>query len=189
MPILILLILLSGCSMLTSSNINIIPVEHPIIEEFKIKGKIGIITKDDFNNFSLDWEQQGDRFNVMLNSALDLYKIEVFGDENTLTLNVPDKKLPIKSREEAANELGFSLPINSMRYWLIAMKNPELPGTVERGSMGFKRVIKQGDWQIDYDEYASFRGITLPKKIRLQHEVVTLKLSIRDWDTSLHDNQ
>jgi outer membrane biogenesis lipoprotein LolB len=46
------------------------------------------------------------------------------------------------------------------------------------------QVLKQGDWEIHYEAYANFDGLTLPVKLRIQHLDTTVRLIIRDWQVA-----
>ena len=78
--------------------------------------------------------------------------------------------------------LGFEPPLTSLRYWLIGVPDPAVPGAIETLDDAQRlSQLQQGDWQIAYGEYMQSGERTLPRRIAVQRGALRLKLRVSNW--------
>jgi outer membrane lipoprotein LolB len=72
---------------------------------------------------------------------------------------------------------GFSLPIEPLRYWVLALPHPDHDYHVEADAEGRTLKLWQDGWQVEYLEY---QGV-LPKKMVAVKDDVTLRFFSDQW--------
>jgi outer membrane lipoprotein LolB len=78
--------------------------------------------------------------------------------------------------------LGWRLPLDGLRYWVLGVAAPGSAATPQRDAdQHLVRLTQQG-WRIDYLGYKRVDGTDLPGKIFLQRDEVEVKLVIDAWD-------
>ena len=63
--------------------------------------------------------------------------------------------------------LGWSIPVTDLRYWLWAMPAPHEPFTIKQTSQHEIVQLTQAGWSINYVSYRYFNTLRLPEKIIL----------------------
>ena len=83
---------------------------------------------------------------------------------------------------ELAARLGFDVPIASLRYWVLGVPDPAQPAeeTLDEAQQRLATLVQDG-WHIDYTDYTSAAGASLPARITLQREAVRVRLLVEDW--------
>jgi outer membrane lipoprotein LolB len=79
------------------------------------------------------------------------------------------------------DRLGFTLPIDQLRYWLLGVPQPGAPFDVKRNDQERASQLIQGDWTIDYDRYMPVDGDVLPAHLVLNREGVRVRFAAERW--------
>ena len=77
--------------------------------------------------------------------------------------------------------LGFEPPLASLRFWLLGVPDPATVGVEQLDSAQHLLRLTQGDWRIDYSDYAPQRGWWLPGLVTLRRDTTRLKVRINHW--------
>ena len=89
------------------------------------------------------------------------------------------------ARQALESQLGFALPVESLRYWLLGVPDPTLAAEESvletSGRLG---ALLQGGWRIDYPRYAMVAGsrVELPETLEIRRESVRLRVRIAHWE-------
>jgi outer membrane lipoprotein LolB len=197
-----LLIFLSGCSSLTNNHQQI--TEHQNITErtkkltamsnWKIKGKMGIISPKERYSLTLNWHYQGDKNRQMLNLTTVL-GIQVFTLEsvnNMHVINVDGERYQSPDLNTLLASLtGFTLPTHAMTFWLKGLpylandkitynETTQLPQTLTSYS-GEKK------WFIKYSGYQQVDQYQLATKFTIKQDNITIKINVHQWDVISND--
>ncbi len=81
-------------------------------------------------------------------------------------------------------QLGWSVPVQGFRYWLIGSP---APGVIDRYSLdeaGRLAELEQSGWQIRYLSYQAVDGLDLPRKLELENPRLRIRLVIDEWQLS-----
>jgi outer membrane lipoprotein LolB len=78
--------------------------------------------------------------------------------------------------------LGFELPIDNLRFWLLGVPDPV--GTFELTRNAEDRALKltQAGWTIDYDRYMAVDGDLLPAHLSLSGAGVRVRIAVDHWN-------
>lgn len=152
-------------------------------ERWQLSGKIGLRAPQLAESAYVNWRQCGDRFDVRISGPLGQTVARIDGRGEQLTLQFEGREPMTTSEPEALmqQQLGWSLPIRALRYWVRAQAAPG--GDAEfSGPPQQPNTLQQQDWQIDYLAYHQNGATTLPAKLRLTgRSNLQATLLINEW--------
>lgn len=132
-----------------------------------------------YGNFA--WQEHGDDISVELRSPLGQTLAIVKSAPGEATLELPNRqpRHAADVGELMQHTLGFSLPLNGLRYWLQPTPAPATPATTVRDPDHGSRIkeIRQDGWTIDYVAYADAPA-TGVKRIDLVREEPPLDIKL-----------
>ncbi len=136
----------------------------------------------------LNWVQDGKHFEVSFFGPLGVGAATISGDAKSVEIRTKDG-VYITDRPEAMmqEKLGWSLPLNSLRYWLLGLPTPlrdfesEPENTVLLDDAGRPARIRQFGWQLEYAEYQTVGIIDLPRKINLSNDTKSFRIVVDQW--------
>jgi len=126
-------------------------------------------TRNAYGNF--DWQENGDTVTLQLRNPLGQTLAIVTSSPSSATLELPNRQ-PLNAgnvSELMQSTLGFSLPVEGLRYWLQPSAAPTSRArTTMDSSTGNERLkeIKQDGWTIDYLAYADAPAVGV-KRVNL----------------------
>jgi outer membrane lipoprotein LolB len=82
---------------------------------------------------------------------------------------------------EMQDRLGFSLPIEDLRFWLLGVPNPGSAFELTRNAQDRALQLTQSDWSIDYDRYTAAGGDVLPAHIVLTRGDIRVRIVVDHW--------
>jgi outer membrane lipoprotein LolB len=77
---------------------------------------------------------------------------------------------------------GWSLPVHSMRYWILGVSDPRTVATEAVDDEGLLDVLEQSGWTVRYDGYREASGLVLPRKLEMTSGEVRIKVVADRWD-------
>lgn len=154
------------------------------IEHWQISGRFGASTKNDAWSGSLTWRQDNDEYAIQLSGPLSQGAIALNGNKDIARLKVDDKQSYVNTDAEQLLHLhtGMQLPINGLSYWIKGLPSPKrVTRSAALDENGHLLALREGHWQIDFKSYKTYNGIALPTKIFLQHDHVSVRLVLDNW--------
>lgn len=152
------------------------------LTHWTLDGKIGIRTQDDSQSARLHWRQQAEQYAIELTGPLGQGGLKIEGQPGTILLDLGgDDRYRSSSPEQLLQDtLGWSLPIQEIRWWVRGLPAPEQPHTAS-----FKgprlQSLSQAGWTIEYQRYLQQQNYWLPGKIKLSHDDLKITLIIKEW--------
>lgn len=142
-------------------------------------------------NIGLRWQRQPENSMILLEAPFGqgVFRIET-ATSGGYRLRFPDGRVFENNTAEALLEdmIGWSLPISGLDYWIRGLPRPGSEYTPRLDQEGRLRSINQDHWTISYLEYfAPQEAPSLPRRIKLVSETVTLKLVIERWQQPSFD--
>ena len=136
-------------------------------------------TRNAYGNF--DWQQQGDTVTLQLLNPFGQTLAIVTSSPASATLEVPNRQ-PVTAdnvSELMERTLGFSLPIEGLRYWLASSPAPTSHAktiTDPQSSSRLKEIDQEG-WTIEYLAYADAPAAGV-KRLDLTRETPPLDIKL-----------
>jgi outer membrane lipoprotein LolB len=128
---------------------------------------------------TLNWRQQADASEVHLSGPFGVGAVVLKRTPQGLSLNgAPPSDAVLGQMQE---RLGFELPIDHLRYWLLGVPDPSAAFNLTRGDQDRASQLTQSDWTIDYDRYMPVDGDWLPAHVVLTREGVRVRIAVDHW--------
>ena len=154
------------------------------LDSWRIRGKVGVRAESGSGSASVDWSQQGKLYEIRLSGALGFGSAHIQGDEQMAHWRQANgERFSSDSPEDViASALGWSLPIDSLRYWIrgIAAPNAKVTGFEYRGALLYE--LEQLGWQLSFDRYDHNSTPTLPGRIVMVSAGKQITFLIREWN-------
>jgi outer membrane lipoprotein LolB len=130
---------------------------------------------------SLDWRQSGDSSELHLAGPLGIGALVLDMSPDGLALNGAAPSPAVAAQLEA--RLGFELPLENLRYWLLGIPNPDVPFELTRNALDRAQHLSQAGWSIDYDQYRPQGGDQLPARIVLRRADARVRIAVDRWES------
>jgi outer membrane lipoprotein LolB len=128
---------------------------------------------------SLDWRQSGNSSEVHLAGPLGIGALVLDMSPAGLALNGAPPSPAVAAQLEA--RLGFALPLDNLRFWLLGIPNPDAPFELTRNAMDRAQHLSQAGWSIDYDQYRPQGDDQLPARIVLSRADARVRIAVDRW--------
>jgi outer membrane lipoprotein LolB len=128
---------------------------------------------------SLNWQQNGASSDVHLAGPLGMGAAEIKVTPAGLSLNGAPPSAAVAQQLE--NKLGFELPLDTLRFWLLGIPDPGQPFDLTRNPQDRALKLSQAGWTVDYDEYMPSNGDLLPKRLVLSRSDARVKIAVDRW--------
>jgi outer membrane lipoprotein LolB len=132
---------------------------------------------------TLDWRQRGASCELHLAGPLGIGEQVITRTPAGISLNgaAPSDSALSQLQER----LGFALPIDDLRFWLLGVPDPGSAFELTRNDQDRAQRLDQSDWRIDYDRYTALGGDVLPSRIVLTRGDVRVRIIADHWDLQL----
>jgi len=128
---------------------------------------------------TLNWQQRGESTEVHLSGPLGVGALMLKRTPEGLSLNgAPPSDAVLAQLQE---RLGFTLPIDQLRFWLLGVPDPGAAFDLKRNDQDRASQLIQGDWTIDYDRYMPVDGDVLPAHLVLNREGARVRIVADHW--------
>lgn len=175
---------LSGCSFFTAEPPSVAYSKTAILPLYKLEhwsfdGRLSITSQKDSWTANTDWQHNPDKDTIKLSGPLGQGATLISLSEGVVTIDKGNGEVQSSNTPEAfiTQQLGMPVPVQSLRYWLIGLPEPNSP-FIETAT-GFK----QAGWLVDYKQMQTLKtsNIPMPHRIDVFNEQVKLKLIIDEW--------
>lgn len=161
-------------------------VEHvrtlTLMQEWQIRGKIGVRTADDGGSAYLDWSQSFDSFYILLSGPLGQGSTVVSGNPYGARLENSDGTFISDSPEQLVMEhTGWDIPIHQLLYWVKGIPAPHGKSEPTYNEYGTLKTLRQDQWTLEFDRYGEAMGTLLPQKIKITKDNLKVTLIIKEW--------
>ena len=162
------------------------------VTQWNLYARAGLKLESEFYNVGIRWQRhENGRFMMLLEAPFGqgVLRIDSVGPEE-FHLRLPDGQLFVNNTVEALMDdvVGWSLPFSGLDYWIRGLPNPDGDYRHRLDADGRAQSIRQDGWDITYlDYFAKTSEPTLPRKLTLTNEKVTLKLVIERWQQAPSD--
>jgi outer membrane lipoprotein LolB len=154
------------------------------LDHFAFKGRLAAAVRNDGFNASLQWRQHGASSSIDLRAPLGFGSVHIERDAAHFALQTSrGEKLDGETAlASLATRLGFSPPLDSLRYWILGVANPERPA-VETPGVDARHLtaLEQDGWRIEYEEYRDTAGVPMPRRAQLTRAEARLRLIVDEW--------
>ncbi len=129
---------------------------------------------------SLDWRQRGESSEVHLSGPFGAGAVVVKATPEGISLNGAPPSADVAA--QLRDRLGFELPIDSLRFWLQGIPDPNNAFELTRNPQDRALQLTQQGWSIEYDKYMPNHGDLLPARLVLRREDARVRIAVDRWE-------
>ncbi|HEY2145708.1 MAG TPA: lipoprotein insertase outer membrane protein LolB [Steroidobacteraceae bacterium] len=129
---------------------------------------------------TLDWRQSGAVAEAHLAGPFGVGALVLKQGPDGISLNgAPPSDAVMSQLQE---RLGFELPLQNLRYWLLGVPDPGAVFDLSRNDQDRAKTLSQAGWQVVYDRYTPVEGDLLPARVVLSRDDVRVRVIIDHWN-------
>jgi len=153
------------------------------LDRWQVDGRVAITTRDDNYSGSLSWIQTGAALEFRFSGPFGLGGLRIWGEPNALWVKTHQgETFSIADPErDLAERLGWSVPVLSMRYWIVGIPAPGLPAEATVDRRGRASELVQQGWTMRYAEFEQVGELELPKRFTIERDGVRIKVVAERW--------
>jgi outer membrane lipoprotein LolB len=129
---------------------------------------------------SLNWRQIGADSELHLAGPLGVGALMIKVTPAGLSLNGAPPSAAVV--DQLQDRLGFELPLDDLRYWLLGIPDPNTPFELTRNAQDRAAHLSQAGWSIDYSAYMAGNGDLLPKRLVLTRADARVRIAVDRWE-------
>jgi outer membrane lipoprotein LolB len=149
------------------------------LQDWQLDGRAAVAVGTQGWQATLNWQQHGEAAEVHLSGPFGVGAIVLKRTPDGLSLNGAPPSPDVLAQLQ--DKLGFELPIDHLRYWLIGVPDPSAAFDLKRNEQDRPLQLIQADWTIDYERYMPFDGDVLPAHVVLSREGVRVRIAVDRW--------
>ncbi len=187
------LLLLASCATVKEQEITQQPAgwkaaqqKRQQIENWEIRGRLGIQTETDGGTLDIIWKQSGQDFSIRLLAPFGAGNYLVQGDKGVTEIRYPDGQVQTVENIDDVffNILKANLPVNAVKDWIRGLPAKTLSvESIRWNRQGLLSTIKQSGWNVEMKKYTG-KKIQLPHAVYLtrdDNEELDIRLVLRQW--------
>ena len=151
--------------------------------DWQFRGRIAVKAGEDGFNGKFNWSQQGEAFNATVGGPLGMGTVRIEGDGRTVVLT--DKDGVETVLQDAELELryryGWTIPVDSLRYWALGIPDPAQPAVTEVDDNGHLVRLEQRDWTVEISRYRDGGGQQMPRILSATNPDTRVRMVIDRW--------
>jgi outer membrane lipoprotein LolB len=159
---------------------RLVQLEHAA--SWQLEGRAAVAIGQQGWQANLDWRQSGSESDLHLAGPFNIGALSIKVGPDGVSLNgAPPSDAVV---EQLQTRLGFELPLEHLRYWLLGIPNPAVPFELTRNAEDRAQHIAQAGWDIDYDKYLPSGGDSLPGRLVLSRADARVRVIVDHWGTA-----
>jgi len=153
------------------------------LESYALNGKVAVAANGQGFTASLRYQQQPRRADLALDGPLGIGGMRIALEEHALAVtNSRGEALDGEAaRGEIERKLGFELPLEELRWWLLGLPAPGQSDVDAAAEGGEIRAFVQNGWHVAINTRAPALGFSLPQRLTAERGGARLKLFVERW--------
>lgn len=151
------------------------------MRDFALQGRMAATGVVSFGG-DLSWRQDGERFQVRFFGPLGVGAVAISGMPGEMEIRTKDGDYLTQEPEALMEDkLGFSLPVDGLRYWVLGLPAPGEEPQLQLDDAGRVRAMEQNGWLLEYSDYQTVGTLELPRKFTLHGADRGFRVVIDQW--------
>ncbi len=154
------------------------------LNHWRLEGRIAVQSTNDAFQANLFWEHENrqDRLRVSGPFSQGVLSIVLQDDQILIRDSNGVAKSSRNVKALLKQELGFAVPLSSLRYWVLGISEPAgAPVQAVYDQVGRLRQLRQNGWILDFQNFVAVGDYVLPQKLAARGADLKLKLFVDDW--------
>jgi outer membrane lipoprotein LolB len=152
-------------------------------DRYSLAGRVAVAANGQGFTAGLRYTQQPQRADLSLDGPLGIGGLRVgLAGHEIEVINSKGQKLDgPAARAELEQRLGFELPFDELRWWLLGLPAPGKSEVDAASAGGEIRGFVQNGWHVAIDSRAPALGFSLPRRLTAERGGARLKLLVERW--------
>jgi outer membrane lipoprotein LolB len=153
------------------------------LDRYALNGKVAVAANGQGFTASLRYQQLPQRADLALDGPLGIGGMRIALAEHSLAVtNSRGEALDgAAARDEIERRLGFELPLDELRWWLLGLPAPGQSDVDAAPESGEIRGFVQNGWHVAINTRAPALGFALPQRLTAERGGARLKLFVERW--------
>ena len=153
------------------------------IDHWLLKARVALQTKEDNVTATLDWQKQGQDFDFHLYGLFGATYAHLVQSDDQAKLDLPEDQVFYHQNAEQLlfQSMGWDFPIDALGYWVKGLPSGKAGEEFTRNKKGELSKVVFKDWRVEFFQFSTFSGYSLPKVIRAVHPQMQLKMVVKRW--------
>ena len=152
-------------------------------EKFEFTGRIAVSAGDDGFNGKIRWLQDGANFEATVGGPLGIGTVRIEGDGRAIVHTDKDGvRTELQDAEaELLNRYGWTIPVQSMRFWALGIPDPSAAAQTELNSEQQLQKLVQRDWTVQISRYRVSSGQSMPNLLSASSAQTRVRIVFDKW--------
>lgn len=153
------------------------------LSAWKLEGRIGAKMGHEGWSANLFWEHEGGQDRLRISGPFSQGAVSIIVQSDLVYVNEGNGAVSSSRNPDAwlKQRLGFTVPLRSLRYWVLGLPAPDVEYKAELDAAGGLKGFAQQGWVLAFESFDSAGGFVVPKRMSIRGGEVTLKLIADDW--------
>ena len=154
---------------------------------WQVRGRIAVKADEQGGQGNIVWTQRDDESRIALRGPFGAGAVEiVWGEERIVVIGGGGEKTASYVGPDAAErfvqqQLGWSFPARSIRYWLLGIADPAYSSDRRLDAAGGLAAIEQNGWTVEFSRFELVGEHYLPGKLVAENAHARVKLFVDEW--------
>ena len=178
---------LTGCAVLkgkeASPQVPEIQQQLYSLQRWKLDGRIAVKYGDEGWNANLTWEHEDRQDRLLISGPFSQGAVSIIMQSGLIYINEGNGVVTSSHEPDdlLKKRLGFSVPLPSLRYWVLGIPTPDFEFETKINAETGVRGFEQQAWVLTFENYENVASFILPQKITIQGNAVRLRLVVDEW--------
>jgi outer membrane lipoprotein LolB len=153
------------------------------IKAWKLEGRIAVKSGNEGWNANLFWEHEDGQDRLRIYGPFSQGAVSIIVQSDLVYINEGNGVVS-SSRDPddlLKKRLGFTVPLRSMRYWVLGLPAPDTEYHAETDGKGGFKGFEQQSWMLDFTSFENVGQFVMPQKMTIRGNAVSLKLVVDEW--------
>ena len=153
------------------------------LKDWEFSGRIAVKTDADGFNGKLRWTQNDDDYSASVSGPIGIGTVRIEGDARSAVMTEKDgTRTRLEDAElEFSQRYGWSIPIDSLRFWALGIPDPTTLAETTVGDDGLLQSLTQGGWAVSVSRYRDGGGQLMPARLTAENADTRVRLIIDHW--------
>ncbi|MDO7711100.1 MAG: lipoprotein insertase outer membrane protein LolB [Pseudomonadota bacterium] len=154
-------------------------------DQWQLQGRTAITQGKEGWNAGLRWQENHGAYQIKIEGPFSQGGVTLDGDDRQAVLTMTNgQKISATDPEVLIKEaLGIQLPVSALRDWVRGIPYSSIKvDRLELDAQGQVTHLVQQDWDISLLKYVPFGNYSLPTKIFIKNQDLSLRLAVTRWN-------
>jgi outer membrane lipoprotein LolB len=154
------------------------------LSTWTVTGRVLIKAEERSWNATLFWVQRDEAYRIRLIAPLGQGTVQLSGGDGGVVRRTSNNQVFTAQDPQTLmlDTLGWSVPVDGLRYWMRGLDDPRTPAVVRLDARGRPETLEQAGWVIDYQRYADGAPPELPTKLALANQALSVRILVSRWE-------